>query len=623
MNAAEVKAQLCSRIEEVCQLLLPGGKKKGNEWCAGSVAGEAGDSLKVHLGSSKPGVWKDYAGSADDTGDVLTLWEKVRGVDFATALKQAKEWLGVSDTRSEDFRPVVKQTKVYVRPKTDEIEPLTTGGDVYDYLTKERKLDPSALHKYKIQQQAHARRGAVIVFPIYEPSGKAIDLIKFLGVAREEGKKVIWATADSRPRLFGWQSIKGDARTVVICEGEIDCLTIAGWGFPCLSLPQGASNMDWIEHDFEALERFERVYICSDMDAPGHKAAEEISKRLGRERCYRVSIPGYKDANEALCSGKFEGPDFEDCIASARTLDPAELRSLGDMGDEIWENIYPTDQRHAGTEPPFRLDWRCRFGELSIWTGWSGHGKSHLLNQFLLHDAYQGENVCIASFEMPAAETGAKLAQMILGAIPERQNRLGLKPAEEFLAQRFWVVDHVGVMHWSKLLPLLKYAARRYGCTRFAIDSLLRCGVAEDDYNGQKQFVNELVEFAASYGHVHLVCHSRKSDDESKAPGKMDVRGAAAITDLTHNGFTVWRNKAKEVEAEESRLKNLPMSPLWEPAPDAQITMWKNRKTGAEPFQKLWLHRASAQFVDRRDSLPFGYIPALKARQNSTPHQHT
>ena len=608
MNASEIKSLLCSRIEDVCLLLLPGGKKKGAEWCVGSIGGEAGDSLKVHLGASKAGVWKDYAGSADDVGDVFTLWEKARHVDFTVALKQAADWLGVSDNRAQDFRPVVKHAKAYVQPKTDQVEPLSSGGDVFNYLAGERQLDPSTLHRYQIRQFS-SNKGSMIVFPTYEPTGKTIDLLKFLGVRRDSGKKVTWTSDGSKPHLFGWQAISSDARIVIICEGEIDCLTIAGWGLPCLSLPQGASNMDWIEHDFEALERFERIYICTDMDVAGHKAAEEIAKRRGRERCFRVSIPQYKDANEALCSGKFLGPDFEDCVTAAKTLDPAELRNLGEMGDEIWECFYPSDQKHVGTEPPIRLDWRCRYGELSIWTGWSGHGKSHLLNQFLLHDAYQGENVCIASFEMSAAETGAKLSQMILGIIPNRQSRYALTPAEEFLARRFWVVNHVGVMHWSKLIPLLTYAARRYGCTRFAVDSLLRCGVAEDDYNGQKDLVNALVVFAESYGHVHLVCHSRKSDDESKPPGKMDVRGAAAITDLTHNGFTVWRNKAKEQQVEEARAVMQDLQPFRE-KPDAQISMWKNRKTGTEPFRKLWLHKASAQFVDRSDALPFVYSKA-------------
>lgn len=608
MTALDIKSKLVERVEAVCGHLLPNGTKKGAEWHVGSLSGEAGHSLKVCLAGEKSGLWNDHAGNADDHGDIFALWMRCRGVDFVTALKQAKDWLGIPNEKESDFRPVAPRVKIYVRPKIDEVELLTSGGPVFDYLTKVRMLDPATLHTFKISQLTSAKHGPTIVFPVYDPAGKAVDLLKHLAVKRgQEGKKEIWSSADSKPRLFGWQTIRPNDREVVITEGEIDCLTVNGWGFPCLSLPQGAGNMEWLEHDFDALERFERVFLWTDEDSAGHKAAEAIATRLGRERCYRVSTGKYKDANEALCSGVFLGPDFEECVRQAKTLDPADLRNLGEMGEEIWEAFHPSDQRQAGTLLPFDMG-RCRFGEVSIISGYSGHGKSHLLNQFLLHDAAQGENVCIASLEMPAGETGARISQMILGRALSAKERAMLAPAQELLARRFWVINRVGVMPWSKLLPLLMYAARRYGCTRFVIDSLLRCGLAEDDYNGQKEFVSALVAFAAAYGHVYLVCHARKSEDESKAPGKMDVRGAAAITDLVHNGLTAWRNKAKEQEMEESRATGSPPSPAAMSSPDAQISMWKNRRTGAEPFRKLWLHRQSGQFLERPDALPVNYI---------------
>lgn len=611
MNAGEVKSMLLHRLEDVCAHLLPNGKRKGNDWLVGSPNGEAGGSMHVHLAGDRLGGWKDFGGGEDDKGDVFNLWERCRGVDFPTALKEAKDWLGVVEDSANGFHQPERVKKTYVRPTMDEIDLLVSGGAVFDYLATARQLDPAVLHRYKVGQMQDSRDGPTVVFPCYEPAGKVVDLFKFLALRRQpDGKKIIRATTGAKPRLFGWQAIKPGERQVVITEGEIDCLTVAGWGHAALSLPSGVNNQDWIEHDFESLERFERIYLCTDMDTPGHKCAAEIAQRLGRERCYRVLLPDYKDVNEALCSGRFLGPDFDDCLENAKTLDPAELRNLGELMDEIWETFHPSNSRQIGTEPPFELDWRCRFGELSIWTGWSGAGKSHLLNQFLLHDAHQGENVCVASFEMPAGETGARLVQMMLGCAPAKDNRPSMAPAEAVLARRFWVVHHLGVMHWPKVIPILKYAARRYGCTRFAIDSLLRCGIAEDDYNTQKEFVNELVMFAAEYGHVHLVCHSRKATDEAKGPGKLDVRGAAAITDLCHNGFTVWRNKTKEQKVEEERstsARAAELSKLYA-MPDAQIAMWKNRKTGREPFRKLWLHHTSGQFSDRYNGKPFQYI---------------
>jgi DNA primase len=42
------------------------------------------------------------------------------------------------------------------------------------------------------------------------------------------------------------------------------------------------------------------VLIGTDMDAPGERLAEELARRIGTERCKRVSWTPYKDANAML-----------------------------------------------------------------------------------------------------------------------------------------------------------------------------------------------------------------------------------------------------------------------------------------------------------------------------------
>lgn len=611
MNAAEIKNLLVGRVEEVAAMLLPGGKRHGGAWHAGSTGGEAGDSLKLQLVGDKAGLWRDFAGADGDSGDVFTLWQRARGVDFVVALKQAKEFLGIKDEERNGAFHGQNKKKAFVRPVLDQIEPLQSGGVVYDYLTKVRLLDPAVLQQYQVSQTMTVSRGEAIIFKYFDPAAKVVELLKYLAVKRDGGEKKVWSSADSKDRLFGWQAVDANVREVVIAEGEIDCLTIAGWGAAAFSVPRGTNAHDWIEHDFEALERFEKIYLCMDMDQPGQKAAAELAQRLGRERCYRVSLPGFKDANEALVDGQFGPSDFQDCLDSAKTMDPHELKGIAEFLDAGWEDLHPSTQRTAGTEAPVPISWRCRFGELSIWTGWSGHGKSHLLSHFMLHDSAQGEKICMASFEMAPGATVRQLACMAGSKSFSKDDRLAYEESVRWLDGKFWLVNHVGVMHWSKLIPLFAYAAQRYGCTRFVADSLLRMGVAEDDYEGQKSCVSALIEFAAKFGHVHLVCHSRKGDDETKPPGKLDVRGAAAITDLCHNGFTVWRNKRKEQKIEEESMKAEPDAGELRDLVglrDAQLQMWKNRKTGEEPFCSLWLEKGSGQFLAGRHTSPFKYL---------------
>src|ERR1700743_1623150 len=72
MNWTEISQRLAGEAETIASMLLPNGKKKGAEWCVGSIDGEEGDSLKVRLNGNKAGVWRDFA--SDIGGDLLDLW---------------------------------------------------------------------------------------------------------------------------------------------------------------------------------------------------------------------------------------------------------------------------------------------------------------------------------------------------------------------------------------------------------------------------------------------------------------------------------------------------------------------------------------------------------------------
>ncbi len=96
MTATEIASLLAARADQVARHLLPNGARKGHDWCAGSTAGEAGNSCKVCVEGSKAGVWADFS-EQGKKGDLIGLWQDAKGVDLATACAQALEWLGVSD----------------------------------------------------------------------------------------------------------------------------------------------------------------------------------------------------------------------------------------------------------------------------------------------------------------------------------------------------------------------------------------------------------------------------------------------------------------------------------------------------------------------------------------------
>lgn len=258
--------------------------------------------------------------------------------------------------------------------------------------------------------------------------------------------------------------------------------------------------------------------------------------------------------------------------------------------DEVID-YYHTETPMIGASLPWEKthhQLRFRPGEVTLWGGMNGHGKSLLLGQSCLGFVLQGQRVCIASMEMKPLVTLARIC---------RQAQATYRPEVAFIRDfhkhtdgMLWLYDQQGTVKAKMMLAVIRYCAEKLKVNHFVIDSLMKCGIGEDDYNGQKAFVDSLTSVARDTGiHLHLVAHSRKAKDEFQPPGKMDVKGTGSITDQVDNVLTVWRNKRKEAEAAEGRA-----SPQ---EPDALIICDKQRNGEWEGKIGLWFHPGSMQFI--------------------------
>jgi twinkle protein len=588
MNPKEVNDRLVDMVDSVACHLLPNGKREGGNWCSGSVAGEPGHSLKVCINGARAGLWSDFSSNSKG-GDLLELWVQTKGISFIEALKEAKEFAGITDTQPS-FYPERKKKAHVQKPS------CTKPSDaVADWFTG-RGITQSTLDAYKIGQQ-----GNTIVFPFLSPEDK-LELVKYRDLdAEKTGKKKIWSNQDPDYHLFGWQAINDNDRFVVLTEGEPDAMSYFQQGFPALSIPQGAGDGEkqqaWIRNDFERLERFETIYVSMDMDAPGQSAIKPIIEALGADRCKIVNLGEYKDANEVHADGEL----LKGYLDRAKTKDPDELKSLHEYHEEILKEFQGTGVTGA------RLPWaktnstiRLRPSEISLWAGVNSHGKSVLLNHVAVDCMAQGEKFCIASMEMKPEKLGRKMYQQIAGAdMPDKRTASEIL---KFIDGRVWIFEAYGTTKADRVLEVFRYARRRYGVTHFIVDSLAKCGFGEDDYNGQKAFVDRLMEFGGEFNvHVHLVVHIRKLADESKIPGKMDVKGTGAITDMVDNVFIVWRNKPKEEQFQIDQI-NVPSNP------DTVLNCVKQRETGEEPMVNLYFHRPSCQLLSYCDEPPKEYL---------------
>lgn len=583
MRASELAARLAQDAERVAEMLCPGGKRTGAEYRCGSVQGGPGDSLGVHLTGTKAGVWKDFA-SDGKGGDLIGLWMASHGLTLAQAMQEAADFLGVQEPTFHGHAP-----KVYRKP---EVTHKPVADKVAAYLAS-RGLADGTIRAFKVRASDD---GESILFPYLR--GDELRNAKWLKVDRPQGKKIMRMEADCEPMLFGWQTIGPNCREVAICEGEFDAMSLHQLGIPALSVPNGASGAQWVEGEYPHLERFDVLYLCFDTDDAGQKGAKELAERLGRDRCRLVKLP-YNDVNECLTKG-CSTEDAADWIAAARTMDPPELRSAADFEDALIREFYPPEGERIGFPPPWSsLHGKLTFrpAEVVILNGINGHGKSQVLGHLMLEAMHHGEKVCIASLEMPVTKWLKRLTSQA-GAVREPTIPY-VKAISKWYGDKLWAFDKTGTADREKMLEVFTYARRRYGVTVFAIDSLAKCGIADDDYGAQKLWVEKLCDFAIEHQvTVFLITHSRKLESEHEKADKMDVKGSGSITDLACTLLNVWRNKKREADPEK-----------YPEEPDAVLTCQKQRYGDWEGTKWLWFDLASYQYRESSKGQPVAYVP--------------
>lgn len=272
--------------------------------------------------------------------------------------------------------------------------------------------------------------------------------------------------------------------------------------------------------------------------------------------------------------------------------------SVGQYADDVVSYFWDERRERGQVLPWQKAHGKIAFrpGEVTLWGGYNGHGKSLALGQLSVSLTLQQRRLCIASLEMRPVVTLARMCRQAAGS-----NKPTPDYIRDFHAMTdawIWMYDQQGTVNADKMIGVMRYCAEVKSVHHFILDSLLKCGIGEDDYTGQKKFVDRICAVARDTGiHVHLVAHSRKGMDETKAPGKMDVKGSGSITDQVDNVITWWRNKAKE---EAIRA----MKHFDDQDPDAMLVCDKQRNGEWEGKLGFWFDQASLQFVENSSRIP-------------------
>jgi len=256
--------------------------------------------------------------------------------------------------------------------------------------------------------------------------------------------------------------------------------------------------------------------------------------------------------------------------------------------DRPTQHLEKALERLSGSLRPYgdTLPWhkthdqfRFRDGELTLWAGVNGMGKSLVTGMAAL---WLEHPVVVASMEMLPEATLARMIRQASGtSTPSKEYATAIA---EQLDGRIYIYNQVGDAEQDNLFGMIHYAAAELRVKHFFIDSLVKIkGVGPDDYTAQQEFVNKLSQIAKDeHVHIHLILHMRKQPSEKDMPDKFDVKGSGAIVDLADNLLIVYRRTIGDMADND---------------PTGFIRVAKHRHGEWEGHWGFWFHEESQQWV--------------------------
>lgn len=396
-------------------------------------------------------------------------------------------------------------------------------------------------------------------------AGKEVQTIQFnywrnnelVNIKYRDARKNFKMYKDAELIFYNIDSVKGQ-KYVIITEGEFDCLSLIEAGFvSVISVPNGAQSIDFIENCIDEIAGIEKIILAVDQDEPGFKLKNELARRLGIERCYKVDFNDCKDANEYHV--KYGSEKLREVIDGCDPFPIEGVFSAIDLHDEL-ESIYfnglPGGETINIQEFDKLITWQP--GRIYTITGIPGHGKSEFIDFVLTRlNIFKGWKTGYFSPEnWPIELHISKIIEKITG---KRCNSIDMPKnifdeAVEYISDNFFFILPEDDFSVDSILSRASGLVERKGINVLVIDPYNRLehkiphGMSETHYISL--FFDKIGNFAKRKNvTVILVAHPTKMKKENgkyEIPNLYDISGSANFYNKTDFGLTVYRDVTEE-----------------------------------------------------------------------------
>jgi len=361
-------------------------------------------------------------------------------------------------------------------------------------------------------------------------------------------------------------------KDLIICEGEMDALALIEAGYTSsVSVPNGAvmkvaenqvdpkedNKFKFLWNAKKQIDEAGKIIIATDADDAGQAMAEEIARRIGKDKVFKIHYPeGCKDANDVLLKHGKDGVDS--LITGASPWPVAGLFDAKHFFEDV-DEIYEKGVGSGVSTGYKNVDelYSIVEGQLTVVTGHPSSGKSEFIDQLMVNLAErEGWKFAICSFENEPRIHIAKLISKFLrlpffdGKTP-RMTKEEMEGGKQFVQSNFsFLYQADGTLSSvDSIIERLKVAVLRHGIRGAIIDPYNYIQKDKSD-TSETEWVSDVLTrlrvFAQAHGiHLWFVAHPTKmmrdSNGEVPAPKGYDISGSAAWFAKADVGLTVHR----------------------------------------------------------------------------------
>ena len=537
-----------------------------------------------------------------------------------------------------------REKKNYSKPEQSMLKHIQTSEKVDKYF-ESRGISKATMDKFFIhgkdewmpQTQKNER---CIVFP-YMRGGEIIN------AKYRDGNKNFKLVKDAELIFFGMQTM-GEKHCAIIVEGEIDCLSAYEAGFAnyyepqandqgevvehelgswaILSVPNGASKgnnkLEYLDNCSDWLKDYDEFILAVDDDEAGIALRDELSRRLGVEKCRLITYPSKrvvkdkdgsmrscKDLNEVLIH--FGKEAVIKTVLDSKLIPVEGIYLVEDLFPMMLENF----KKGITLAPTTRFGemdefFRWKKGEINVVVGYGNHGKTFFWLQLMLTKSmYDGWKWAVFSPEnYPANDFYDDLVEMYSGKVLQNMNEAEYTEACEFINEHIFYVYPEHEHDLESIHEKFRYLILKKGVDGVLVDPFNQLDRTQKAYERDDQYLSSTLKDVKRFALLNAVSYNIIAHPNKPTYAQDKSLPVVDMYDMA--GGAMWGNKSDQIISYYRPNFHLDKS---DTQVEVHIQKLKRKRTGGKLGAfSLRLDWKTKRYVDNSDT---AYCDPIRARK--------